>query len=379
MATQKSLIIDRNGTWYTHFSFKGRRVRKSLGIPVGTKEAKQLAEELAAKRYHELFVGKELGQFTHLWEDAAIRYYTERVKKLSKRVKKSPTNPHFIRNLAESKKDILRKFAVVAHILEGKDINDICQQDITDIKDLLLDEKGLSEATVNRHLAQFRSTLIMCRDLWENDDKTPWLERVPKFVFEEEPEGVIVSVTEEKLAELYNALPEVQQDMMLTALQSGLRDTPLRLMEKTWINFELGVVTIPGNYQKNRKPVEVPLPPEVLNGIIRSMKRFPESKFVFATETGKPIFKCSNKRWYAALEKVGLKGEFKWHHLRHLFASNHISNGTPESVIQRLGGWVTPSMVKRYAHTDGRNYKGFAESAATNLTQLADYVKAKAS
>jgi len=31
-------------------------------------------------------------------------------------------------------------------------------------------------------------------------------------------------------------------------------------------------------------------------------------------------------------------------------ASWHVQNGTPLHVLQELGGWETPSMVRRYAH-----------------------------
>jgi len=42
--------------------------------------------------------------------------------------------------------------------------------------------------------------------------------------------------------------------------------------------------------------------------------------------------------------------DFRWHDLRHTWASWHVQAGTPLHVLQELGGWETPAMVRRYAH-----------------------------
>ncbi|UUZ52719.1 tyrosine-type recombinase/integrase [Massilia sp. H-1] len=41
---------------------------------------------------------------------------------------------------------------------------------------------------------------------------------------------------------------------------------------------------------------------------------------------------------------------FRWHDLRHTWASWHVQNGTPLHVLQELGGWESEAMVRRYAH-----------------------------
>jgi len=49
------------------------------------------------------------------------------------------------------------------------------------------------------------------------------------------------------------------------------------------------------------------------------------------------------------LEQAGIK-DFRWHDLRHTWATWHRQAGTPTHELQRLGGWRTASMVERYAH-----------------------------
>jgi integrase len=64
---------------------------------------------------------------------------------------------------------------------------------------------------------------------------------------------------------------------------------------------------------------------------------------------GKPIRQVSTKAWYAALERAGIT-DFRWHDLRHTWASWHVQNGTPLHALQGLGGWDSPEMVRRDAH-----------------------------
>ena len=42
--------------------------------------------------------------------------------------------------------------------------------------------------------------------------------------------------------------------------------------------------------------------------------------------------------------------DFRWHDLRHTWASWHVQRGTPLQVLREPGGWETLEMVQRYAH-----------------------------
>ena len=50
-----------------------------------------------------------------------------------------------------------------------------------------------------------------------------------------------------------------------------------------------------------------------------------------------------------ALIKSGIS-DFKFHDLRHTFASQLVRNGVDLYVVQRLLGHATPEMTQRYAH-----------------------------
>ena len=67
------------------------------------------------------------------------------------------------------------------------------------------------------------------------------------------------------------------------------------------------------------------------------------------TYEGNPIVQVNTKAWRNALLRAEIH-DFRWHDLRHSFATWHREAGTPTHELQRLGGWKTQSMVERYAH-----------------------------
>src|SRR5712691_5906708 len=81
--------------------------------------------------------------------------------------------------------------------------------------------------------------------------------------------------------------------------------------------------------------------------------------FVFTYE-GKPVKQVSTKAWYKALARAGIEG-FRWHDLRHTWASWHVQNGTPLYALQELGGWESSEMVRRYAHYSAEHLAPFAD------------------
>lgn len=57
----------------------------------------------------------------------------------------------------------------------------------------------------------------------------------------------------------------------------------------------------------------------------------------------------NTKAWRAALKRVGIE-DFRWHDLRHTWASWHVQAGTRLYVLQELGRWECLEMVRKYAH-----------------------------
>ncbi len=59
---------------------------------------------------------------------------------------------------------------------------------------------------------------------------------------------------------------------------------------------------------------------------------------------GEPIAHANTAAWHKALGRASIT-DFRWHDLRHTWASWHVKAGSPLHVLQELGGWATPGMV----------------------------------
>ena len=81
-------------------------------------------------------------------------------------------------------------------------------------------------------------------------------------------------------------------------------------------------------------------------GLATTARQAPCSSLYYA---GKPLGSANTLAWRKALKRAGIEN-FRWHDLRHTWASWHRQAGTPTHELQRLGGWRSSVMVERYAH-----------------------------
>jgi integrase len=83
------------------------------------------------------------------------------------------------------------------------------------------------------------------------------------------------------------------------------------------------------------------------------------------------MIKQCTKAWKSALRRAGIQ-DFRWHDLRHTWASWHVQRGTPLHVLQELGGeWESVEMVRRYARLSGEHLAEYVSSVTGNLRAVA--------
>jgi integrase len=78
------------------------------------------------------------------------------------------------------------------------------------------------------------------------------------------------------------------------------------------------------------------------------------------TYSGKPVTQVNTKAWRQALKRAEIT-DFRWHDLRHTWASWHVQAGTPLHALQELGGWESVEMVRRYAHLSGEHLAEYVD------------------
>lgn len=69
-----------------------------------------------------------------------------------------------------------------------------------------------------------------------------------------------------------------------------------------------------------------------------------------------------------ALQRAGIEN-FRWHDLRHTWASWHAQAGTPLHVLQELGGWETVEVVRKYAHLSSEHLAQYVDRAAVQYQE----------
>jgi len=218
-------------------------------------------------------------------------------------------------------------------ILENKDINTITKQDILEIRSGIKAAPG----TINRYLSYFRAILMYAYE------ELGWLDTKPIIKRVKESPKRSKFFTLEQIERLKNALPQHLVNPFIFSLLTGLRMS--NCLNLKWVNIHGNQIAIDGIETKNNKNLCVPLNKKSLE-LLGSIKK--TSPYVF-TYAGRKINRASNTGWYNALKKSGLEG-YRWHDLRHTWATNHVQNGTPLHTLQHLGGWSDFNIVNRYAH-----------------------------
>lgn len=153
-------------------------------------------------------------------------------------------------------------------------------------------------------------------------------------------------ITPEQAEALCSALPGHLEAMCRFSLAPGLRESNVTGLEWSQVDLERRVAWIHADQSKSGRAMGIPLNNEA---VVVLRKQSGKHKRCVFTCFGKGIAKVNTRAFRKGLTRVGIEN-FRWHDLRHTWASWHVQNGTPIHVLQELGGWSDIRMVQRYAH-----------------------------
>ncbi len=326
----------RGNTWWIRLSHQGIRLQQSTGTS-NKVEAQRLHDEVKA----ELWKTSKLKEKPKKdWNDAVLRWCAESGHKKTLHTDKS-------------------HFRWLDSHLNGVLLASITRDMIERIA-LCKEKERATPATVNRTLALIRAILRKAEREWE------WLDKAPVIRMRKENNKRIRWLTSEEVIQLQAQLPEHLADAMELTLQTGFRESNTAKLEWSEIDFDRCHAFIPAEKSKSGKAIAVPLNKDAMSVIHKQKGK--HSQFVFSYR-GKPIKHFNTKAWRHALKRAGIK-DFRWHDLRHTWASRHVQNGTSLQELQLLGGWASFEMVLRYAHLSSDHLKTAAERiSGTNLVQ----------
>ncbi len=326
-------LYKRGKTWWISFTTPGgERIRRSAGT-ADKSQAQELHDKLKAEAWRVHKLG-EKPRYT--WDDAGYKYLIESQHKATHHEDKA-------------------KLRWLQNHLRGKPLVEIDRELIARIGDVKA--KEASPATANRYLALIRSILRKAALEWE------WIDKVPRVRLYKEAKRRVRWLTPNDVQRLLGELAPHQRDMVVFALSTGLRQSNVVELEWSQVDMARRVAWIHPDQAKARRAIHVPLNSTAMDVLTRQLGKHPSRVFTYR---GRPIAWANTRQWREALKRAGIE-DFRWHDLRHTWASWLAQEGTPLNVLQELGGWESETMVRRYAHLAPPQLVEHAERIAAKL------------
>lgn len=324
-----SLYRRKDSSYYwVKIAVKGQ---KPIQESTGTSD-KQQALEYEARRRNALWEQSRLGiKPKYYWEEAVVKYIEETMHN------KSHTTD-------------LVHFRWLSQYLEGKYLNEINRSLLDRITSIRKNE-GVSNGSVNRCMQVVSRVLRRAALEWD------WLDKPVRVRSLPEPKMRIRYLTSEEAARLMSELPPHLEAMARFSLATGLRKSNVTGLMWSQVNLQDKRAWIHADQAKGGRAIPVPLSSEAIEVLRKERFKHPSNVFTFR---GKPITQVNTKAWQAALRRAGIV-DFRWHDLRHTWASWHVQNGTPVYVLKELGGWADMDMVQKYAHLSPNHLSEFVE------------------
>jgi integrase len=151
-------------------------------------------------------------------------------------------------------------------------------------------------------------------------------------------------ITPDEFARLVNELPDHLKQVVVFAVATGLRMRNITELEWREVDLARKLATVD---PKNGVLLTVPLN-EVAIRVLEQQVGKNETR-VFLDHKNRPFDNANTAAFKKALKRAGID-DFRFHDLRHTWASWMIQNGVDEYQLQQLGGWLDPKMVRKYAH-----------------------------
>ncbi|MDH4186041.1 MAG: tyrosine-type recombinase/integrase [Nitrospira sp.] len=345
-------LVKRGTVWWMDFMFHGARVRRSTGT-----SDKRLAAKILAKVTTQVVEGAffdKAEEPNYTFGEMMKRYLAERsvLKAPKSRVRDGSALKHLLPIFGEMVLSEVTPKTLAAYRSQRR-------------------TAGAATATINKELQLVRHAFNVAMREWE------WCHTNPmhRVALESAHNAVDRWLTEDEEVRLFQAAPPWLQEIMAFALNTGMRQGEILALQWQDVDFYRGTLVVMKS--KNRERRTIPLNNIVFALLTEKKAAGREDGPVFVTGQGNPLkVRYLVRTFTKARNRAGIQ-DFRFHDLRHTFASRLVQRGIDLYKVQRLLGHKTGIMTQRYAHhcpeslRDGVRVLETPVCVGTNLTQPA--------
>lgn len=316
-------IYQRGENWYVDFTFKGQRIRESIG------PSRKDAEKVIAKRKTEIVENK---YFDIQKEPELIGFHEFAVDYLEL-TKPNKKESSWSREISVMRR-LDKRFG--KRIFQQITTDEIERYKIKRLRD------GVMPATINRELALLKTMFTKALE-WDKLKENP-AKKVK--LLDGEIERVRYLMPDE-INRLLSNCNGTLRAIVTVAVNTGLRKGELLGLLWQNVNLDLGIISILRTDTKNKTRRDIPMN-EAVKITLKAMER--RGPFVFCREDGKPFQNSGiRKSFEKAVKESGIT-DFRFHDLRHTFASNLVMAGVDILKVKELLGHKELKMTLRYTH-----------------------------
>ena len=367
-------IYQRGENWDIDFTFKGKRIRESIG------PSRKGAEKVIAKRKAEIAENKfldkrkepdpikfhEFGKEYLQWAktnkkpsswNRELSTMRRLDKEFGEKTIQEITTWQIEKWKAKRKEAIKKPDAVVTSSKrKGRDgierevwyveftsprgprggrAFEMNEQAETYLKKL---QRPIQPATLNRELSLLKHIYTKAIE-WGKCKENP-VKKVKKLKGEVKRVRFLMP---DQVQTLLSNCADRLKPIVTVAVHTGMRKGELLSLQWPQVNFEQGIITL--HDTKNSERRDIPMD-ETVKAVLKGIER--KGSHVFCNEEGETFVRLQ-RSFEVALKKSEID-DFRFHDLRHTFASNLVMGGEDLNTVRELLGHKDLTMTLRYAH-----------------------------
>ena len=238
-------------------------------------------------------------------------------------------------------------------------LSTVSRATIIEIRDDLVTDKA--PATVNRYMATLRHAFNLAVTDWEWTGKNPC--NKVKLV---EPRGRDRHLNDDEIAALLDAARNSQHPhlypIVLIALSTGARRGEITGLRWPEVDLSTGRVVLLKTKNNERRTLAIV--PTVVAELrkLQKVRQIDDARVFPDLNNGKRTYPRLEDAWQGAMTKARIE-DFRFHDLRHTFASRMAMDGKTLQDIAAALGHKTLAMVQRYSHlTDSHVHTAMEET-----------------